>query len=561
MSPTRAFVSISVTLISVTFLFGGPRATHAQRASAKPSTGAAVPLYPGLGAFTRKVTTTSPEAQRYFSQGLAFFYAFNHDEAIRAFTRASELDPRCAMAFWGIALANGPHINNTVVPPEHAAAAWNAVSKAKALAGSSTPMERALVNAVATRYANPPPEDRKPLEAAYASAMRALWKTYPKDADVGSLFAESIANLRPWDLWLQDGKPQPGTEELIATIKAVLVIDPKHPFANHLMIHTVEASLHPEDADQASNILRDLQPGLGHMVHMPSHIDIRRGRWEEGILANAKAIAADRAYAAKAPEQGFYRLYMSHNHHMLTYAAMMTGQSALAMKTIQEMADDIPLAFYKENAWADGLMAAPLEVMMRFGKWDEILAKPAFPAFVPFSRAMQHYARAIAHVAQEDVAAAQKEQTNFLVERKAVSKDATFGNNKATDLLDVAESLMHGEIFFRSGKTAEGLNHLREAVKREDALRYDEPPDWLQPTRHALGAALLQSGRLVEAEKVFRDDLAKLPGNGWSLYGLSRALRLQKKEAEAVSFETHFEKAWKKADVKIKSACLCLPGV
>ena len=297
------------------------------------------------------------------------------------------------------------------------------------------------------------------------------------------------------------------------------------------------------------------------MVHMPSHIDIRRGRWQEGIVANAKAIEADRAYTAKAPEQGFYRLYMSHNHHMLTYAAMMTGQSALALKTIREMVADIPLAFFKENPWADGLMASPLEVLMRFGKWDEILATPEFPEYVPIARSLQHYARAVSYVAMDDLANAQKEQAAFLAARAKVAKEATFGNNSGSDLLDVAEHLMKGEILFRSGKVDEGIAALREAVAREDRLRYDEPPDWLQPVRHPLGAALLQAGRLGEAEAVFRSDLLKLPGNGWSLFGLARSLRLQKRNAEAAVIEKQFAKAWAKADMKIKSACLCLPGV
>ena len=391
--------------------------------------------------------------------------------------------------------------------------------------------------------------------------MRAAWKAYPKDADIGALFAESLANLRPWDLWLPDGQPQPGTEELVATIDAVLALDPKHPFANHLMIHAVEASRHPERADKAANALRDLQPGLGHMVHMPSHIDVRRGRWQEAIVANAKAIEADRAYTAKAPEQGFYRLYMSHNHHMLTYAAMMTGQSALALKTIREMVADIPLPFFKENPWADGLMASPLEVLMRFGKWDEILATPEFPEYVPISRSLQHYARAVAYAAKDDLANAQKEQAAFLAARTKVAKEATFGNNSGSDLLDVAEYLMKGEILFRSGKIDDGLAALRESVAREDRLRYDEPPDWIQPVRHPLGQALLQAGRFSEAEAVFRTDLLKLPGNGWSLFGLARSLRLQKRNAEAAVFEKQFAKTWSKADTKIKSACLCLPGV
>ena len=544
-----------LTLASVVLLTATPPEATAQAVTAN----AAVPRYAGLGGFTRKVTTTSPEAQAYFDQGLAFLYAFNHDEAIRAFARASELDPKCAMALWGLALSNGPHINNMAVPPEREKAAFDALARARTL--ESSPAEKILIGALSSRYADPQPADRTALNQAYANAMRSAWKTYPKDADIGALFAESLANLRPWDLWLPGGKPQPGTEELVATIEAVLAMAPKHPFANHLMIHAVEASTHPEKADRAANALRNLQPGLGHMVHMPSHIDIRRGRWQEGIVANAKAIEADRAYTAKAPEQGFYRLYMSHNHHMLTYAAMMTGQSALALKTIRAMVADIPLPFFKENPWADGLMASPLEVLMRFGRWDEILATPEFPEYAPISRSLQHYARAVAYTAKDDVASAQKEQTAFMEARAKVAKEATLGNNSGSDLLDVAERLMKGEILFRSGKTAEGIAAMREAMIREDRLRYDEPPDWLQPVRHPLGAALLQAGRLGEAEAVFRTDLLKLPGNGWSLFGLARSLRLQKRVREAAVIEKQFARAWAKADTKIKSACLCLPGV
>lgn len=530
-----------------------------EKAAAQATAAPTVPRYPGLGGLTRKVTTTSPEAQAYFDQGLAFLYAFNHDEAIRAFRQASEIDPKCAMALWGLALANGPHINNMAVPPEREKAAFDALAKARTL--DASPAEKTLINALSTRYADPQPADRTALNQAYANAMRVAWKSYPKDADIGALFAESLANLRPWDLWLPNGQPQPGTEELVAAIDAVLALDPKHPFANHLMIHAVEASPHPERADKAANALRDLQPGLGHMVHMPSHIDIRRGRWQEGIVANAKAIEADRAYTAKAPEQGFYRLYMSHNHHMLTYAAMMTGQSALALKTIREMVADIPLPFFQENPWADGLMASPLEVLMRFGKWDEILATPEFPEYVPISRSLQHYARAVSYAAKDDLPNAEKEQAAFMAARAKVAKEATFGNNSGSDLLDVAEHLMKGEILFRAGKVDDGIAAMREAVAREDKLRYDEPPDWLQPVRHPLGAALLQAGRLGEAEAVFRTDLLKLPGNGWSLFGLARSLRLQKRNAEAAVIEKQFAKTWAKADMKIKSACLCLPGV
>ena len=553
MFPVRAVASISVLL-----LLQAPVAGAFQPAAPQA---AAPPLLEGLGTFARPVKTASPEAQRYFNQGLALMYAFNHDEAIRSFARAAELDPKCAMAFWGIAIANGPHINNTVVPKERAQAAWEALGKARALAETANSADRALIAALAFRYANPQPEDRKPLEQAYADAMRKAWKAYPRDPDVGALFAESLADLRPWDLWTSDGKPQPGTEELLATIEAVLNLVPRHPLANHLMIHAVEASPNPEKADRAADMLRELQPGLGHMVHMPSHIDVRRGRWEESITANAKAIEADRRYVARSREQGFYRLYMAHNHHMLTYSAMMTGQSALALRTIREMVADMPLSFFKDNLWADGLMAMPLEVLMRFGKWDDILAQPTFPEFVPLSRSLQHYARAISYAAKDNMPGAEREQAAFLEQRKKVVKEATLGNNTAADILDLAESFMRGELLFRSGKVDEGLAALREAAAREDRLRYDEPPDWIQPVRHALGAALLSAGRFADAEAVFRDDLAKLPGNGWSLYGLSRALSLQKKDAEAARVEKQFDATWKKADIKIKSACLCLPGV
>jgi tetratricopeptide (TPR) repeat protein len=297
------------------------------------------------------------------------------------------------------------------------------------------------------------------------------------------------------------------------------------------------------------------------MVHMPSHIDVRRGRWQHAIDANAKAIKADRSYRARSPKQGFYRLYMAHNHHMLTYGAMMTGQSELALKTIREMVAGIPLEVVKENPWADGFLAMPLEVLMRFGRWDEILGEPELPEAAPISRSLQHYARAVAYASKGNVASAEREQSAFLEARSRVPKEAFFGNNSGSDVLDVAEHLMKGEILYRAGKVDEGIAALREAVAREDKLKYNEPPDWIQPVRHPLGAALLQAGRFAEAETVFREDLAKLPGNGWGLYGLQRAVQLQKKQDEAAAAEKEFDAVWQKADLKIKSPCLCLPGV
>jgi tetratricopeptide (TPR) repeat protein len=520
-----------------------------------------VPLFDGLGSYARTVSTASPEAQRYFDQGLAFMYAFNHDEAIRAFTRAAELDPDCAMAHWGVAIANGPHINNTVVPPERAAAAWAALGRARAASAGASAVERALIEALASRYADPQPADRAPLERAYAEAMRGVWQAFPGDPDVGALFAESLADLRPWDLWTPDGQPQPGTEELIVTLDQVIALQPAHPLANHLYIHAVEASPEPGRADAAADRLRELQPGLGHMVHMPSHIDVRRGRWQQAIEANARAIEADRRYTARSPEQQFYRLYMAHNHHMLAYAAMMNGQSGLALETMRAMVADIPADFFRANPWADGMMAMPLEVMMRFGQWQAILAEPEFPEYAPFSRALRHYARAVALAVSDDMDGARREQAAFHAARAAVPDTTTFGNNTAVALLDVAERLMGGELLYRSGQVDAGLAMLADAVAHEDRLRYDEPPGWIQPVRHPYGAALLQAGRIAEAEAVFREDQRRQPGNGWGLYGLMRALELQGKQEEADAVERDFDRVWAKADIRIKSPCLCLPGV
>jgi tetratricopeptide (TPR) repeat protein len=521
----------------------------------------AVPLFEGLGTTGRKVTTSSADAQRYFDQGLCFLFAFNHDEAIRSFHQATELDPNCPLAWWGIALAHGPHINFPLLPPERNKLALEALAKAQKLADKGTASEQALIAALATRYAESPPEDRKPLDEAYAAAMRKVWQRFPDDADIGSLFAESLMDLRPWDLWLPAGKPQPGTEEVVSTLERVLAQAPRHPLAIHLYIHAVEASAQPERAVAPADRLRDLQPGLGHLVHMPSHIDVRIGSWKKAIQANAKAIEADARYRAQSPQQNFYRVYMAHNHHMLAYAAIMRGQSDLAIKSINNMAREMPAEWVKENAAvADGFAAMPLEVLVRFGRWKEVLDAPEPPEYLPFSRAMRHCARGVAFAALADVDKAGLEQSQFLLVRAAVPAEARVGNNAASDVLAVAEMLLVGEILVRAGKFDEGLRALQVAALREDRLRYSEPPDWIHPVRHALGATLLSAGRAAEAEQVYRADLQRLPSNGWSLYGLSQSLHLQKKENEAKKLEMAFSDVWSEADVKIKSSCFCQPG-
>lgn len=522
------------------------------------------PLFDGLGSHTRKITTKSSEAQRYFDQGLAWFHGFNHGAAIRSFKEAARLDPECAMAHWGVALANGPHINVPMVPPPAAAEAWQALTRAQQHAGSATRVEQDLIAALAKRYANPQPDDRTPLDRSYAEAMRRVWQTHPQDADVGALFAEALMTLRPWDLWTLDGQPQPGTEEVIATLEALLQLDLQHPFANHLYIHAIEASPQPERALAAADRLRDLQPLLAHNVHMPSHIDIRNGRWQEAITANVKAIEAARRLRAVMgpPPSGPIHLYNAHNYHMLAYAAMMTGQSDLAVDHIQKMAAMLPDDFLKDFAlYADGYVAMPYEVLLRFGRWDEVLEAPDHPEHLPFARSMRRAARGIAYAAKGDTAAARREQQAYLAATKLVPAGTSIGPVDVQTILAVATPMLEGEILYREGKADAGIAKLREAVKAEDQLRYFEPPAWFLPVRHALGAALMRSGHYADAEQVYREDLKRYPGNGWSLFGLAESLRVRGQMDEAQDVDARFKSVWRVADVQIKSSCMCQPGV
>jgi tetratricopeptide (TPR) repeat protein len=372
-----------------------------------------------------------------------------------------------------------------------------------------------------------------------------------------------MMNLRPWDQWTPDGKPQPGTDEIIATLHAVLTLNPNHPLANHLYIHAVEASPNPERAMAAADRLRNLQPGLAHNVHMPSHIDIRTGQWLKAVDTNAKAVEADQRYRKIfGPPKGFLNVYIAHNRHMLAYAAMMTGQRDLAMKNIRAMIAEMPSEFLTENALqAEGNVAMPLEVMVRFGLWDDILAKPErYTDKMWFTRAFHHAARAVAYAAKGDTANARNAQSVFVERAKLVPKEDFLGNNSCEALLAVAIPMVGGEILIAEGKIDSGIEQLRAAIQKEDALKYDEPPGWLIPVRHSLGAVLMKQQRFAEAEQVYRDDLARLPENGWSLLGLAESLRKQKKNADEVAqTQAKFEKVWAKADLTITTSCLCQP--
>lgn len=548
-----SILALIMMVISLSGCRSAPRASTPR--------GADVPLFAGMGKHQRKVTTNSDLAQKYFDQGLIWAYAFNHDEAIRSFDQAARLDPTCAMAWWGVALSNGPHINKTDMPPDRNKAAWDALQKAVQLASGASPVERDLINALSKRYANPAPEDRKPLDLAYADAMREVWKKRPTDADVGTLFVESMMDLRPWDLWTHDKKPQPGTEELLAALDSVLAINPEHPGALHLHIHAVEASSQPYRAVTTADRLRKMVPASGHLNHMPSHIDVLTGRWGEAVASNERAIDADAKYTAISKKQDFYRVYMAHNRHMLGFAAMMRGQSAVALKAMRDMVARIPADYASANvALVDPTMTAPLDVLKRFGQWDDVLAEPAPDPMFRISTAMWRYNRGLAYAAKGKIAEAESERKLFGEMVAAVPKDAMMSINKAHDLFAVASLMLDAEIAFRKKDVSGAVKLLTEAVEKEGNLIYMEPPEWIQPVRHTLGAFLVADGKFAEAEKVYRDDLKKWPENGWSLFGLAKALRGKGATAEADAIERRFKRAWRKADVQIESSCLCVPG-
>ena len=515
-------------------------------------------LFDDLGTFERRISTRSIEAQEYFNQGMTLYFGFNHDEAIRSFERAAALDPECAMAAWGTALALGPNINNPAMDETTSQAAFEAVQQALALVENTSPVERDLIAALAVRYAEPPPEDRTPLDLAYADAMRTVWQAHAQDADVGALFAESLMDLRPWDLWTADGFAQPGTDEIIATLETVLALAPHHPGANHFYIHAVEASPDPGRGKVAADRLRGLVPGSGHLVHMPSHIDIRTGDYRAAAEANQRAIEADLRYVEQAGRHGFYTLYRAHNYHFLAYAAMFEARREVAMRAAREMIEEVPLELVREfPEFLDGFLVAPLHVMVRFGMWHELLEEPAPPSDLPVSTAMWHYGRTVALSSLGRVEEAAREFTELEEAIAAVPESYTVGNNPAQVVLEVARPMAEGELEYRRGNVEHAFALLREAVSRDDGLRYDEPRGWMQPVRHSLGALLLEQGRVDEAEAVYREDLRINPDNGWSLLGLAECLHRTGRQEEAAATDALVRAAWARSDINPRVSCFC----
>jgi len=510
-----------------------------------------------LGNHTFRITTNSRDAQRSFDRGLTLAYGFGHYAAEQEFRRAIGFDPGCAMAWWGIALVNGPHINFPLVPSDKAATAWEALTNAQARAAATTPLEQELIAVLSKRYANPQPEDRSSFDAAYANAMRGLWQKHPDNADVGTLFAEAAMDLHPWDLWIK-GAPQPWTGEILKTLETVLQIDPQHPGANHFYIHCIEASPHPEKAIAAADRLGRLAPDASHLVHMPAHIYARVDRWPDAAAANGEAMKADIRYRAAYPRPSLYAMYMAHNAHFLAFVEMMRGRSRETLENAQKMIAEVPDQFLKDYApIADGYMIFVSEALMRFGKWQEVLAEPEPRSELPLSQALWRYTRTSALIALNRMDEATSEKAAFERAVKAVPADWHFGNNSAADILAIAARVIDGEMAAKKSQFDSAISSLKEAARQEDNLHYDEPPDWIQPVRHTLGAVLLKAGKTNEAEAVYREDLVRYPGNGWSLFGLRDALTQEGKTEEARQVGKQFQKAWSAADVQPAFTCYC----
>lgn len=515
------------------------------------------PLLEGMGDFTHPVSTSEPLAQRYFDQGMVLAYGFNHAEAARSFQQAQILDPNCAMAYWGEAWVLGPNIN-APMPPEAVAPAWKALQKALEKFGHASPRERDYILALAARYTAEPIGDRAPLDKAFADAMRTVAHKYPDDYDAQVIFAEAVMDTSPWHYWDDDGRPLEFTPEILTTLERVLARAPNHPQACHLYIHAVEKT-HPEWAEACADRLDGLCPGAGHLVHMPSHIYIRLGRYADAVDVNEMAAEADTNYAAQCHAQGLYPVaYMQHNHHFIWFGACMQGRSVRAAEAACHMADHADQQLMRQPSFevVQHFWLIPLYSMLRFGEWEQILHESPPADDLKYPLGIWHYAQGMARLRRGDPAKA-KEHLAELSRRAAdeeLSKVVIWENNTARQLVQIAEQVLAGEIAATEKNFDAAITHLQKAVAIEDSLVYEEPQSWYAPTRLTLGAILLEAGRAADAEHAFRGDLVKYPNNGWALFGLQQALAAQGRADQAAAVAAEFAEAWKHADVKLTSA-------
>ncbi len=517
-------------------------------------------LLDGLGDHSMPVTSGDPAVQRWFDQALALTYGFNHDAAERSFLKAAELDPDCAMCWWGAALVLGPHVN-AAMDPASAPKAWDRLQRAQRAAEDASEKERAWIAALAARYAEQPAEDRRPLDEAYAEAMGELAAKYPDDDDIAAMHAESMMDLQPWDYWDADGRPKGHTAKVVATLEALIARNPEHAGALHLYIHAVEASPDPAKGVAAADRLRELVPGSGHLVHMPGHIYARVGRFHDAVLANQKAIAADDAYLAICkPGPGVYPLgYVPHNHHFLWFAATMEGASAIALEAARSTGEKTSNPELLRTPGFEAMQnfaSTPLLAHVRFGRWDEVKAMPKPADDLKYMVALWHYGQAMAAVAQGRIDDARGHHSALVLAAADpdIAKMMSWDRYTMIDGVKIAERFVAAELARAGGDRTAVIAALEQAVAIEDTLLYDEPPAWHWPVRLALGAALLAAGRPQDAEQAYREELKRNPENGWSLNGLERALRAQRRKAEADEVAARFQAAWANADFSLVGA-------
>jgi tetratricopeptide (TPR) repeat protein len=532
------------------------------KASAPESTASKTPLYTNLGNYHHQITTTAPDAQRYFNQGLTLSYAFNHAEAIRSFRQAAALDPDCAMCYWGVAYALGPNINAPLTP-EQAKEAFDAIEQARQRAAKASAKEQAYVAALAKRYSPDPQAERAPLDAAYAAAMKELVAKFPDDLDAATIYAQSLMDTSPWNYWNADGSPRPFTPEVLTSLESVLKRNRDHMGAIHFYIHAVEASPNPGRAEPYADRLAALAPGAGHIVHMPGHIYLRTGRYNDASTANENAVKADAAYQGgnRASGNMTYDIgYVPHNPHFFVTSASFEGRRADALRAADEVRGKMHADMLRDPAMGgmvQHMMLTPLFTKLRFAMWDEVLAEPAPPQDIPYMQAIWQAARSIAYSATGRFSEAEKALAAVAAAKGDASLKSMYISsvNVGAAVADIAYEVAAGERRARQKRPAEAARHFATAVALEDKLTYMEPPDWPIPVRQLQGAALLALGRAAEAEAAFQGDLKKFPKNGWSLSGLhaSRVQQGRGRDGATIALQTEWQRAWQNADVKVEA--------
>ena len=528
-------------------------AASAQHQHAPAAAPPEVRLIEGLGEFRMPVRTSVPGAQRFFDQGMILVYGFNHDEAARAFRRAAELDPRMAMAHWGLALAVGPNYNETSISAERMKAAHEAVQRGLALAKEGPAHERAYLEALARRFSADPAADQQKLWLAYRDAMADLARRYPDDTEAATLWADAAMIINAWRLFDGAGRPAAGTEEIISALEAVLRRAPEHIGAHHLYIHAVEASNTPERALLSANRLAALSPAAGHLVHMPAHIYMRTGDYRRAAESNEWAAKADQEYIERGGLRGIYTAaYYSHNLHFLAAAHSMQGNYAEAARAARRLEANVG-PYLKEMPFFESFLPTGTLIAARFGRWDDVLKTPEPATSTPVTNALWHWARGMALARTGKTAEAEAAFKTYLAKSQAIPAETGYGQNKARDVLKIGEHFLNARLASARGDRRGAVEHLRRAVAAEDALAYDEPPGWYHPlSRESLGGALLLDKQYAEAEAVFREDLRRNRRNGRSLFGLAESLRAQGKAREAELVTREFERAWKNADTRLR---------